>query len=319
MTGMKKVIFPFLAALSIFFLSCNNGDSGKTFTIKPKLKAGDLYSLECRVDINYKFSSGSGADAVRMDNDMMVAMGFLMKIKEITPEQDINMNLMYKRIAMTMNSPAGSYSYDSNNPYENEDRGGFAGTMEKALRASFSGLLNKSMQVSLDKDGKVKKVTGFKEIVQSIRDSAKGKLVNTETIEKNMGEKQVNQLFDQTFGVFPKKPVSVGDTWEVVFSQDMEGVPLKSTSTLRLVQVSDNKKEAVINVNSKLSSSGTSTKDAVKIDMYGTQTGTLIVDLVTGVFKHGTLTQDLKANMMIGGEKVPLTVHTVTSLKGRKF
>ena len=41
-----------------------------------------------------------------------------------------------------------------------------------------------------------------------------------ETLEKTMSQDQINQVFQQTFGTFPQKPVAIGDKWTVEFRPD---------------------------------------------------------------------------------------------------
>lgn len=315
---MKKALL-ILSVAAVILSACN---SGEKYTLKPNLKAGDSYALEYKVNLDQ--------DIMGMNNKMLMNMGYQMKVKEVNAQQDIDLDFMYNRIGMNMKSAMFSFSFDSDSTHTpsginmDEKDPEAQGEMMKTLFGSIFGqLINKPIQVTLDATGKVKSVKGYREIIKAIEDSVSsvspGK--NTNALESVMNEDQINQVFQQVFGTFSKKPVGIGETWTNDINMSQNGMPMKYTNTYKILEILKKENEAIVDVNGTISM-GIGNNDAMKkmnMDVKGTQKGKLTVDLNTGLIKDGKLAMDIKIDMEAMGQKVPMTMKGSTVIVSKKL
>jgi hypothetical protein len=270
-------------------------------------------------------------DVMGMNNNITMNMGYQMKVKDISPQHDINLDFMYNHIGMSMKSSLMNFNYDSDSTIaptndEAEDNGkmDIAGKMKGMYGKIMGALVHKNMQVTLDEFGKVKSVTGYKEMIASLKDSLSTMTPGSgDAMDNLMDEAQIRQVFQQTFGTFPQKPVSVGETWSNEFTQNQSGMPMKFTNTYKLVEVLQKENEAIIEINSTISTGENSEIKkngmSMKMDMDGKQNGKMTVDMNTGMVKSGKMTQDIKVNMEVMGQKVPMTMKGVATMVGKKL
>lgn len=302
---MKK-IFLFPALLSILLVSsCSNG--GKKYSIRPNLKAGSSYGLQYKIEMDQ--------DAGGSNNKVIMSMGSVMKIKNITEQRDIEMDFMYDHMAMSMNSGRFAINYDSDSasaPAQDLQEQ----KMKEAFDNSLGRMIKKPMQVTVDSSGKVKEVKGYRELLQSIADSGSGRSQNLGGL---MSDKQIDQLFQQTFSTFPTKPVSIGEEWTNEFNMDQNGIPLKFKNTYKLIEILEKENEAIIDLKGTISMAMHQDKSNVKMEGSGTQTGKLTIDMNTGLVKTGKQILDIKMNLEAGDNKMPMTMKGVISLTGKKL
>ena len=307
---MKKR-FVYSLAILVILSSCNS--SGEKYTLKPNMKAGESYGLEYKIDFDQ--------DVMGMQNGMQMTISYLMKIKNVTAQQDMEMDFMYDRLTMEMKSSALDFSYDSDSTYlpsnGNEEGSDMAQSMRRVYANSMGKMINKPIQVTIDAAGQVKEVKGYQELVKSIQDSiaAEGKQAANEM----MNENQVKQLFQQTFGIFPKKPVAIGEEWTNQVNMTQSGMVMKYDNTYKLVEILKKENEAIIDVKGIISLGMTPDKEVMKIDISGTTKGTMVVDLNTGLIKNGKQNIDIKMEMDVNNQKVPMTMKGTALIKGKKL
>ncbi len=321
---MKKITAVLFTALSVLVLSCNN-NKGDTYTLRPNLKTGESYELTYKIDMDQ--------DVMGMNNKMHMNMGYQLKVKDVTAQRDIVMDFMYKHLGMDMKSAMFNLSYDSDSAVDNsaagaiediKDPASLKNSMSKIFGKSIGAMIGKNMEVTLDSSGKVKDVKGYRELMQSLKDSmATISPGSTDALDNIVSEDQITQIFQQTFGTFPTKPVTLGEKWTNEFSLSQTGMPMKYTSTYKLLEVFPKDNEAIIDVSSIISTGkgGEIKKNnmTMKIDMNGTQTGKLTVDLNTGLVKTGKLNMDVKMTMEAMGQKIPMTMKGTATLAGKKL
>lgn len=317
---MKKILPLLWVALLAAFSSCNS-NNGEKYTLKPNLKQGDTYTLEYKIDMDQ--------EVMGMNNKIAMNMGYKMKIKDINAQHDINTEFMYNHIGMTMKSSLFNLDYDSDSAYakeDNEDGGNGAGIsrkMKETYGKVMGAMINKPMQITLDEYGKVKTVTGYKEMLESLKDSVSELAGKDANMDEMMNEDQVRQVFQQTFGSFPQKPVSIGEKWSNEFTQSQGGMPMKFSNTYKLVDVLQKENEAIVEVTGNISSgnNGEFSKNgmSMKLNMSGKQNGKLTIDLGTGMVKSGKINQDIKIDMEMMGQKIPMSMKGVATLVGKKL
>jgi hypothetical protein len=320
---MKRIPILLLAAMTALLFSCNDKTSGEKYSLKPNLKPGESYGLEYKIEMDQ--------DVMGMNNNITMNMGYQMKVRDISPQHDINLDFMYNHIGMSMRSKLMNFSYDSDSsaaPQAGEKdesaTGGLASKMKDMYGKIMGALVKKPMQITLDEFGKVKTVSGYKEMITSLKDSLSTMTPGKDdALDNLMDEAQIRQVFQQTFGTFPQKPVSIGEKWSNEFSQNQSGMPMKFSNTYKLVDVLAKENEAIIDITSTITTGDNSeiTKNgmSVKMDMNGTQTGKMTVDLGTGMVKSGKINQEIKVNMEMMGQKIPMTMKGTATMVGKKM
>ena len=304
---MKKILV-LLPAIIIVFASCNS--NSEKYSLKPKMKAGESYTMEYNIDFDQ--------DAMGMKNEMQMTMSYLMKIKNVNAQQDIEMDFMYNRMVMGMKSKAYSMSYDSDSTYL---PGGDENNSEKSMRNIYANtmgkLINKPMQITINSTGQVKEVKGYRELINSIEDSMPGS--SKPAANGIMSESQITQLFQQTFGTFPKKPVSIGEEWTNEINMTQSSMLMKYTNTYKIREILKKENEAIIDVKGVISMGMSPDSSAMKMTAKGNLTGNMVVDMSTGLVKTGK--QQMEVNMEIDmmDKKMPMTMKGTVTLKGKKL
>lgn len=317
---MKKITIFFIAV--IFLYSCK--DDSKKITLEPKFKAGDVYTLDYGIDMDQTVMS--------MKNNIQMKVGYKLNIKDADAVNGYNIDMGFNRISMNMKTPSMTIAYDSDNKNENanseDSSSGIGGMMNKMMGTMFGGMLNKSIMVKMSPQGEVKEVTGFKEIMQAVIDSAETATpLKREDIEKSMGgtmnEAQIRNTFQQVFSIYPQKPVSVGETWVREVTTTQGNLPMKVTSTYKVAEIIEKDNEVILDVTGKINSTGdgeiTQSGMTMKMQIDGTQSGKITVDTKTGFIKQGKITHDMKASVETMGQKVPMDMKLVMTIVGKKI
>ena len=228
------------------------------------------------------------------------------------------MDFMYNKMVMEMKSKTFSVSYNSDSTYlpsENENTAGQS--MRKIYSSTMGKLINKPIQITIDTTGQVKEVKGYRELVNSIQDSMPGE--NKPAINSMMSENQITQLFQQTFGTFPKKPVAIGEEWTNEINMTQSSMLMKYTNTYKIIEILKKENEAIIDVKGIISMGMSPGNTAMKLDAKGSLTGNMVVDMNTGLVKTGKQQLDVKMEMEMMDKKVPMTMKGIVTISGKKL
>jgi len=305
--NLKKILV-LLTAIIIVLTSCNSGS--EKYTLKPNMKEGESYTMEYNIDFDQ--------DAMGMKNQMQMTMSYLMKIKSVNTQRDIEMDFMYNRMAMDMKSKAYSISYDSDSTYL---PGSHENSSEESMRniyASTMGkLINKPIQITIDSTGQVKQVKGYRELVNSIEDSLPG--TSKPAASGIMSESQITQLFQQTFGTFPKKPVGIGEEWTNEINMTQSSMLMKYTNTYKIKEILKKENEAIIDVKGVISMGMNQDTASMKMTAKGSLTGNIVVDMSSGLVKTGKQQMEINMEIAMMDKKMPMTMKGTINLKGKKL
>jgi hypothetical protein len=274
------------------------------------MKAGESYTMEYKINFDQ--------DVMGMQNEMLMSTGYLMKIKNVNARQDIEMDFMYNKMAVEMKSKMYSVSYNSDSTYLPDENANTTGeTMRNMYKNTMGRLINKPIQITIDNAGQVKEVKGYRELVNSIQDSMSG--ANKPSLNDMMSENQITQLFQQTFGTFPKKPVAIGEEWTSEINMTQSSMLMKYTNTYKIIEILKKENEAIIDVKGIISMGMDQGGKAMKMDAKGTLTGNMVVDMNTGLVKTGKQQIEIKMEMEVMDKKVPMTMKGIATLRGKKL
>ena len=231
---------------------------------------------------------------------------YLMEIKNKT-SQEIHVQLTYLDITFIVTNPMMNIRYDSKKPNENPSE------MDKTFEKMFKALINSPFIVVFEPGGSVKSVTGMDVIIEKMiaAVSADGQIaaqMGAQMSQQFSGESMKN-MFGQVFNFYPENAVKIGDSWNVENTMLMNNINLgiKSKNTLKGI----NANKATIEV------AGDIDMDMEGGKLSGKQTGTMIVDTVTGMPATTELSQNMKGSIKAQGMDIQMemTSKTKTSAK----
>ena len=183
---------------------------------------------------------------------------------------------------------------------------------DSAINKNYENIIGKSVMLKLSKDNEIMDVTGFDEIVNSqARDSA-----SKEMMKKMFSKEQLNNTFGMLFSIYPKHPVKVGESWNNESNIKMANIDMKIANKYTLLSVKDGYAE--INIDGTIGAAGNMMKNAsgLKMDMSGTQKGTVNLRMDNGYLHNGAYKMDMTANMEMMGKKMTMTMKSNYLTKG---
>ncbi len=209
------------------------------------------------------------------------------------------------KIALTVNTQGVNINYDSDKPLDTSD------VMNSTVGKVLGTMKGAQFQFTMNKNGDIGSVTGIDEMVNKMTQAdATGGI--TGGLGNAFSEENFKQNLKQAFGVYPGKPVKVGDTWTSTTNTTSSGATLQMDNTYTLESVSGN--IANVKVNSKITAPSTTAITAVT----GTSAGTMQFDIPTGVPLNGDVNMNLNLTVNAGGQTMPMTTDIKMKITGKK-
>lgn len=291
---MRKLnlIFLIATALSVLLSSCNNGLPGDTYTIKMRMNKGDTFHYNIKMDMN-------------MNMDVMGPMNMKMNMEagsrfEVMDSTSDNKELKLTYTRMHMGMDMGNKAMDAVNT-------------DSILNATTEKIVGKSVFIELSPTNEITQVKGFDSLmINSTENEATRQMT-----EKMFSKDQMNSSFSMMFSMYPAKPVKVGETWTAKTKVNLANVDMQVNMTYKLIGVKNGLAE--IDVDGIIDGKGDmKQKDmAVGISMSGTQKGTFTINMNDGYMQNGSYKMDVKAEMEMAGQKVPMTMKANYSLSNK--
>lgn len=162
----------------------------------------------------------------------------------------------------------------------------------------YSAVVGEFFEMTLDKKGRVKKVTGL----DKVRTNVKNKLKNDFTPEElseldqiltaSLSNEMIKSQFEENLNFLPDKDMKLGEKWED--SQNISEGPIKGTGTLSRTFEKLENNTATITVNGTQNVSGTQTEGDMSAEMKSKSTlkGKVELDTETGWVRKFNLTKN---------------------------
>ncbi len=292
---MKKInlVFLIVTALSVLLFSCNSGPSGEAHTIKMRMNKGDTFHYNIKMDMSMNMDVMGKA----MDMKMNMDAGTRFEVME-NPSNNKELKLTYTKMHMGMdmgNQEMAAVNTDS------------------ILNATTEKMVGRSVFIELSPTNEIIQVKGFDSLMINNTDNE----ASRQMIEKMFSKEQLNSSFGMMFSMYPAKPVKVGETWTAKTKVNVANMDMQVNLTYKLVAVKNGVAE--IDVDGIIDGKGDmKQKDmAVGISMSGTQNGTFTINMNDGYMQNGSYKMDVKADMEMGGQKVPMTMKANYSLSNK--
>lgn len=273
---MRKLILLSSLAVITALSACSGGgvSEGDAVVLKLQPKKGENYLTNMDMDMSMQI----GEQKVNSLSKFVMNS----EIQDVSEEGNVEMEYRFKKIRMEMNTPQGKMVIDPD-----EESATMPG-MEESIGAF-----------------KVMKNMGLKTTMTN-----KGELLNLEVLSDSIDAMmlaQVKQTFEsnmaKNFKIYPDEPVKIGDSWEIVIDQNMNGLMMKATNNYTLKQILNGK--AILEVKTDLTASGEGMEG---MEMTGTATGEITVFLDSGMIADGLQTMEIGMTSPMGSISLRATV-----------
>jgi len=300
---MKKFIYVFILPAYFIFSGCGNkSQNADAIILKFNLPNGSSYNYN--VDMDMSMNGNINGQSLNMKDKMAMGYDFA-AVGDSSGWKKITATI--SRISMHLNSNGVNIDFDSDLKPDSSDMA--SGTMGKI----FGALKGGQFRFTMNEQGKIGSVTGINDLMQRILSSVS--LGNTASAAAQMNstfnEENFKQNIQQSFGMYPDKPVKPGDSWINTMEMNNQGMPMKIDNTYTLKSVSGN--TANVKVDSKISSPGSNSTG-----INGTMKGNMKFDIPTGLPTDGDLDMSMSMTMNTGGQVVPMNTSIKMKITGKK-
>lgn len=285
---MKFIIaVALLLSFSSNNLSAQDIDS-PTLDLHLNLLPGDSYLYSVSVD--QKMVQEIIGEQLEMNQKLSTDYKYTV---ESNDGESIKIKASFERMQLTVDYPGDQIEYDSE---------------LKGSDSRFSGLDNligKPFYLFLDTRGNIYKTEGFKELGDGIKSNEFVKQIFTDSA-------LINSL---NMDIYPAAPVSIGASWNKVAHIDLMNVKLQNNLNYTLEGTSEDL--AWINVDGDIS--GLANSSDLKLDLKGTQSGTIETDLKSGLISDGNIQMEIEASLQSLDLISPMKLTSETKISSRKL
>ncbi|MBN2614150.1 MAG: hypothetical protein JXR71_00520 [Bacteroidales bacterium] len=277
---MKSIKWSLMMMMALLFaIAPAQSWAKKKITLRYKLEKGAVYIFNSKVDQNMQMKVMSNT----VNTHTAVAIEQASKVSAATADQFTMTNTIEKMV-MDVSSMGINMHIDSSDPST------YAAGREKMVGETMDKVIGKPFDLSLNQYGKITS-TDLGELSKSLA---------------SLGDKN-----DQTnFTIFPENKIEIGESW---VSDLNAGKGLLVHNKYTLVKASGNTAE--LSVDGTISSDGANEKIT---NVSGIQTGTILIDLKTGMTIKATLNQEIKMEVSQSGMTIPAHITSIINLNVKK-
>lgn len=268
-----------------------------------------LLKMNLQKGAKYLFTTGTDQSISQeiMGNAMQIkqqtTVDYLYDVLENNAE-GLHIKTTYQRFAIQMQSPQGNHSFDSD-ARNNED-----GPLK-----NMGGIVGKSFDMYISPEGKVTKVEGMEQILNTIG----GDESTQELLAQQFNDSAFMNMMNTSLHIYPNKEVKKGESWLKNAQASVAGImEMNLQNTFTLTDFSDAQANLSVQSNIDLlpSSSG-SPLGEVAINLKGTQNGNIVVESKSGLITSSKMHQEISGDIGVQGMKIPMTVVSEITLTGK--
>lgn len=284
--GHKTLI---VAAVWVALLSLG-GSAAAAVRLELKLDKGKTYYERTMVDQRIT------NEVMGQQHTVHVVLGTIRELDVLDVDSQGNMRIRYtyNGLRFRMANPMGSVDYDS--ARHSSPPGGAEG---------FAALLGQSYTLRLSPTGKVLDVEGLDTLAETVRKKLPpGANLSSpgDPLSPYLNEQALREMTEGVLAVYPDKPVAQGDSWTET-KLITHGLPMASESRWTLKELQGG--VATVDSTATLKSDPDAPPmDAegmkAKIEMSGSQTGTIRIEQATGLIRSNKGRMELKGRIGIG-------------------
>jgi len=253
---------------------------------------------EYQTDVIQNIQQSVMGQSIPMEMEMSVK--YLMEISDKTP-QETTVQYIFKEVAYIISSPMIKMGYDSNDSSEKDN----------ILGKMFSNLIDVSLMAIIAPDGSVKSLTGMDAVVEkmnrAIASEGQTEAQIGASIMSQFSDDALKNSFQQLLKIYPANKVKAGESWnmESAISVNSMNTNIKTKYTLKEI----GKNMASIAVSSDLDMNMGAGMDG---EITGAGTGTMSVDVKTGLPLMSEINQNMKGTVKAQGMEIQMELITKT-------
>lgn len=298
---MKKTSILLLVFI-VCITSCKT--TSEAVNLKLQMPKGSQYEYTTAADMN--MTQSFQGQEMKMTNKMTFVYLFDI-ISDSANWKTITSTI--QRMKIEMNAMGQNMVVDTDNTSDTSEA-------MNMMNKMFAGIKGKQFSFTINDKGEVGAVNGMREIVESM---VPADMPNREQALQQMSgsinEESFRQNIQQSFAVFPKNPVKVGESWNDTTTMTNQGMVMKSANNYTLESVENG--NAVIKVNSVLSSDQ-SKINGMDVTVKGSNNGKYTYDMASGMVLDGNLKMLMDMEMSAQGQKVPMKIDSDIRITGKK-
>ena len=214
-----------------------------------------------------------------------------------------------QRVTMDVDGMGMNMSFDSDKP--SADTAGPMGVTAKMFTAMKGG----KFSFTMNEKGEVGSVSGIQEMVAKMLSGNPNAEQMLASMQQTFSEENFKQNVQQSFAIYPDKPVKVGESWKKSMVMQNQGMTIKSDNTYTLESVKGD--DAAIKVASNLSSDSTAVQ-GVAIKVSGTSNGNMNFHVPTGLATSGKVNMNMDMKMNAQGQEMPMKMDMIITITGKK-
>jgi Family of unknown function (DUF6263) len=304
---MKKIFLSvaLFAGLSAGFSGCKSGAVDLQFN--PAV--GSKYRIEMTTDQNIE----QEMQGQKMEVKNLSDYSMLYEINKADGDNKV-MKMTFERMKSVQKAMGREMVMDSDKIDTTDPGSKIIGAVKGA-----------AFEMVITKKGEVKSINGMDALMQKMINSAGGdlpaevKAQMAEGIKAMMNDDMLKGLAEQSFKIFPDKAVKPGDSWtSKTETKSFLDMLTETTYTLKKVE----KGIATLDIKSTITPlakekmvQGTK----VEMSVNGTQTGTMELEVATGMTLSSNIIQKIDSKMKAEGTEIPIKVNGTTTIKTTKL
>jgi hypothetical protein len=186
--------------------------SGQDATLRYRWTKGDEVRYRISQQSNTTLSGLPGLNDMSIDQN--ISQVVRMTVEDITADGNATIRETFESMRLEQSAPTGKVVFDSTTPHESTD------TSEAAVAAMMSALVGESITMVIAPSGSVSRIEGMTRILDKAMKSLSltpGAAVVMNQLKGLVGDDAIRGMFDQSFGIFPDRPLRVGDSWTSQF------------------------------------------------------------------------------------------------------
>lgn len=281
--------------VSIAFTACKSEEE-VALSFSPKVSKKYEISMDYTQDMSMG-EMGDMKNTIKMDYELF--------IKEKDKDNNLVILTTFKKVGFDTKSPQGNISYDSDSKTEPTE---MATIMMSKI---FGGMIGQGFSMTVSPEGKVIEVKGMEAIFSNMiknmgLDTVPGGVQAVAGFKNQFSDEQFKKNFGESFNILPNKEVKVGDTWVINNNNDMMGVEMNAKNTYTLKSIEGDL--AIVDVVSEFKLDNEEGVNGQEMNMEGSQSGTMKIDIATGMAIESNITQNISSTQKMMGQEIPMKI-----------
>jgi len=279
--------------------------NGKTYYLKFNMAKGQKFSYKVGVDMNID-QSVMGQD-VHVNTRIGMHYQFAVVGDSAGWKQ---VEAVFTRMLIHANANGQGMDMDT------DSSGNTEGPLASMMK-SFKSFVGQKFYYTINEKGEIGQVTGIKEIAARMKESMSGMGAGADGFSQVFNEENFRQNMEAAYKYYPKKPVTIGESWTASMNTTNNGIPMTTDGTYTLASVSGN--IATIKATGTLKTAEGATVQGMPMTMTGTFDGTTDFSLSTGLPVNGTADMKTDMKLDVQGQSIPVKMNMKMNMVGKEL